>query len=153
MIRKKKPKFKRQVSFSKIKLGDKWRRPKGRHSKLRRHKKGRGSLPQPGYGAPKNKRGMHPCGLFEVMISNMSDLGKIDVKTQCARIRRTVGIRKRIMINEKAKELKIKILNPQRITKPEKKVKKKKEVKEKETKKEVKKETKPKVEKKVEDKK
>ncbi len=67
---------------------------------------------QVGYGSPKAVRGLHPSGFEEVMVRNQDDLQPIDPSYQAARIARTVGVRKRQMIEEIAKSREIKILNP-----------------------------------------
>jgi ribosomal protein L32E len=46
------------------------------------------------------------------MVRNQDDLQPIDPSYQAARIARTVGVRKRRMIEEIAKSREIKILNP-----------------------------------------
>jgi len=130
--KQKKPTFKRQVWYSRVKINEKWRRPKGLHSKLRRHKKGKGFIPSPGYGSPKSIRGLHPCGLNEVLVKNIKQLDSIDTAKECMRISATLGKKKRIELVAKAKEMKIKILNPTK----KYKVKKKKVKKAKETPKE-----------------
>jgi len=109
---RKKPKFLRQGAKAKKKVGKKWRRPRGEHSKLRKKIKGKGFLPKAGYGAPKKLRGLHPSGFKEVFIQNLNDLNKIDNKKEAGRISHKIGKKKRQMILEKAKELNIKILNP-----------------------------------------
>ena len=48
----KRPKFKRQNWFRYKRLGDKWRRPRGIHSKMRRHFKYRIAVVQPGFRGP-----------------------------------------------------------------------------------------------------
>ena len=125
----KKPKFRRTGSTYLKRIKEAWRRPRGQSNKLRRHMKSRGHIPHPGYGTPKKLRGLHPCGLREVLINNVNDLEKIDTKTQCARISSTVGKKKRIEIQKTAEEKNIKILNPKKI-----------EIKKKEVKEEIKKE-------------
>jgi large subunit ribosomal protein L32e len=109
---RKKPKFLRQSSIAYVRLGKKWRRPRGIHSKLRRHEAGKGFIPSPGYRAPILLRGLHPSGFREVIVSNLTDLEKVDAKTEAIKISATVGKKKRGAIVEKANQLKIKILNP-----------------------------------------
>jgi large subunit ribosomal protein L32e len=109
---RKKPKFLRQSAKAYKRLGSKWRRPRGIHSKLRRHEKGKGFIPSPGYGAPKKLRGLHPSGFKEVLVSNLNDLLKVDAKKEAVKIAHTVGKKKRSKILKKAEELKIKVLNP-----------------------------------------
>ncbi|UCG71092.1 MAG: 50S ribosomal protein L32e [Thermoplasmata archaeon] len=111
-IKKKTPDFKRQEWFRYKRLGKAWRRPRGRHSKLRTHKGYRVNVVSIGYGSPKGARNLHPSGFEEVMVHNVADLEKIDPKTQAARVGHSVGTRKRIEIEEKAEEKGIRVLNP-----------------------------------------
>ena len=67
--------------------------------------------PSSGYRSPLKVRGLHPSGFEDILISNINDLSKIDASKQAARISRTVSVRKRLVIVEKAKQLGIKILN------------------------------------------
>jgi len=55
----KRPKFKRQNWFRYKRLGEKWRRPRGIHSKMRRHFKYRIPVVQSGFRGPANVRGLH----------------------------------------------------------------------------------------------
>ena len=48
------------------------------------------------------------------MVHNLNDLESIDPETQAARIGRTVGGRKRVLIHERADELGIRVLNRRR---------------------------------------
>jgi len=106
------PKFRRQEWFRFKRLGEKWRRPRGRDSKMRLRIKGKGSLVSVGYRVPKAVRGLHPSGLAEVVVKNLSELEKIDASKQAVRIASCVGRKKREQILKRAKELKIKVLNP-----------------------------------------
>lgn len=105
------PAFKRQEWFRYQKLGEAWRRPKGIHSKMRRGMKRRPPMVEIGYGGPALVRGLHPSGFEEVMVYNVDGLEDIDPKTQAARIGGTVGVKKRIAIENRAKELGIRVLN------------------------------------------
>jgi len=113
--KRKKPEFIRQGGKNLKRLGKKWRKPRGSQSKLRKHKKARGFIPHPGYGSPKSVKGLHPSGFEEILIYNVNDLGKINSEKQACRIASSVGMKKRLKIMEKTKELKIKVLNPLRI--------------------------------------
>jgi len=109
--RKKKPRFIRQQLWQFKKLDDKWRRPRGRHSKQRRHYKYRPPLPRVGYGTPRVVRGLHPSGFKERMVYNVRDLEGIDREREAIRIGGTVGRRKREEIIAKANEMGIRVLN------------------------------------------
>ncbi|MFH1821703.1 MAG: 50S ribosomal protein L32e [Methanobacteriota archaeon] len=112
MKRKRLPKFRRQEWFMAKRLGEKWRKPRGRDSKLRVRKKGKGKMVTIGYRLPKDIRGLHPSGLAEVMVKNVAEIEGIDASKQAVRIASSVGRRKREPILKKAGELKIRVLNP-----------------------------------------
>ena len=110
-MKPKKPTFKRQHS-SKIKRveGKGWRHPRGIDSAQQRHDKSRGMHPRIGYSGPSETRGLHPTGVKELLVKNLTDLEGVGENT-ALRIASAVGKRKREMIVEKAKELKLKVLN------------------------------------------
>jgi large subunit ribosomal protein L32e len=113
MNTKKKPLFRRTQGAMYRRLRDKgWRRPDGKHNKIREGKKGKGEVPSVGYGAEKSKRYLHPSGLEEVMIHNVNDIPEIDPAKQAARIFAKVGKRKKEVLLEELKKRKIKVLNP-----------------------------------------
>lgn len=105
------PAFKRQEWFRYARLGEKWRKPRGIHSKLRRHLSYRPPVVSIGYRGPKMVRDYHPSGFQEVMVYNPGQVEGVDPKVQAIRIGGTVGGRKRTAITEKADELGIRILN------------------------------------------
>jgi large subunit ribosomal protein L32e len=105
------PAFKRQEWFRYPRLGEKWRKPRGIHSKLRRHLSYRPPMVSIGFRGPKMVRDYHPSGFQEVMVYNPGQVESVDPKVQAIRIGGTVGGRKRIAITEKADELGIRILN------------------------------------------
>ena len=108
----KKPAFRRADGHKKKKLDCNWRRPRGLQGKLRKGIATKGAIAQVGYGSPRAVRGLHPSGFEEVMVRNPDDLQSIDPSYQVARIARTVGVRKRMMIEEVATAREIRILNP-----------------------------------------
>ena len=78
MKKRKKPNFIRQGGKNIKRVGkDSWRRPRGKQSKLRKHKIARGRMPNAGYGSPKSIRGLHPSGYEDVLVFNPSNLEKI----------------------------------------------------------------------------
>jgi len=111
-----KPDFRRYCWNKKLRLRDKsWRRPRGLHNKLRKRYGGKWSGRTPvnvGFGSPKAVRGLHPSGYEEVLVHNVGDLDGIDPERQAIRIASRVGMKKRLAIEEKAREMGIKILNP-----------------------------------------
>jgi len=60
-------------------------------------------------------RGYHPSGYQEVLVHTPAQLEGLDAETQAVRIGRTVGGRKRALIQRRALELGLKILNPKEI--------------------------------------
>lgn len=110
----KKPTFKRADAHKYKRLDSNWRRPRGLQGKQRRHYKAKGAVVQAGYGSPAAVKGLHPSGYAEVLVNTVSDVEKVDASVEAIRIARTVGARKRALIEAKASELGIKVLNPTR---------------------------------------
>jgi large subunit ribosomal protein L32e len=107
----KSPHFRRQEWFRYKRLGTAWRKPRGKHSKMRRHKGYRQNVVSIGYKGPSLTKGLHPSGFKEVLVYNVNDLKKLDPKKEAARIGHSVGVKKRIEIGEKAEELGVRVLN------------------------------------------
>ena len=108
------PVFRRQEWFRYKDLGGKdagWRRPRGIHSKQRRHYGYRPPVVSIGYRGPNAARGLHPSGFEEVLVYRPADLDIVDPKTQAARVGRTVGGRKADLIEKQADKLGVRILN------------------------------------------
>ena len=109
-----KPKFVRKEANKKSKLGKgrqklmKWRRQKGRHSKIREKRKGYTGRPAIGYGSKKDSRHL-VNNLKPKLIFNSSDLDKLN-KDEVAIIAHT-SKRNKVLISKKAIEKNIKILN------------------------------------------
>ncbi len=109
-IKKRKPTYKRVQSnqFARFRVV-KWRKPKGMGNKDRRNRKGHVGMLKIGYGSPAAVRGLDKNGFKEVLVYNVADLLKVDVKTDIAVIAATVGGRKRIDILTEAKSKKISV--------------------------------------------
>ena len=107
----KRPTFKRQNWFRYKRLGEKWRRPRGIHSKMRRHFKYRIPVVQIGFRGPASVRGLHPSGFEEVMIKTPKEVDHVNPEVQAIRIASTVGDKKREIIIKKADKLKIRVFN------------------------------------------
>jgi len=108
--KRKKPSFTRQESWRYKRVAASWRRPRGIDSRMRVKEKGRPKSVEVGYRSPRMVRGFHPSGLEEKLVHNIGDLGKVD-PDQVVRISHTVGLRKRLKIVEKARELGLRVLN------------------------------------------
>jgi large subunit ribosomal protein L32e len=111
-----KPAFKRRGLHRKAKLADVWRRPRGLHNKQRRQFRAKGALPRPGYGSPAAIRGMHPSGYEEVRVFTPAELVGLNPEIQAVRIGASVGNRKREVIQTRALELGLKVLNAKDLT-------------------------------------
>ena len=104
--------FHRRGIHEKKRLDDVWRKPKGIHNKLRRQIRAKGPLPRPGYGSPAAVRGLHPCGLSDILVHNEGMLVALDPKVHAVRIAAGVGMKKRMEIQKKALSAGLRILNP-----------------------------------------
>ena len=108
---KKRVEFHRQEWVRYKKLGDYWRKPRGKHSKQSEHLKKKPPMVDAGYRTPKLVRGLHPSGFKEVLVFNEKDLEALDPKLEAARISSKVGDRKREDMLEVADELGVRVLN------------------------------------------
>lgn len=149
MIIMKKLNFIRQDAHKKVRLGKKWRRPRGLHSKMRLSKKGYNKSVSVGYGSPKTTRGLNKSGLKLIIIKSLKDIEKIDAKKECIAVAKTIGLRKKVEILKHAVKKSINVANIKDVNKflkdveekinknkeEKESLRKKKESKEKETKK------------------
>ena len=78
---------------------------------MKRNLKRRPPVVDIGFRGPTEVRGLHPSGFEEVLVYNVDGLEGIDPKVQAVRIGGTVGTKKRIVIQERADELGIRVLN------------------------------------------
>jgi large subunit ribosomal protein L32e len=110
-LKDKTPNFIRQDAYNYGRLGNNWRKPQGTHSKLRHHINYRINVVSIGYGGPNASKGLHPSGFREVLVHHPLELDKVDPKTEAARIAHGVGVRKRMMIEQRAQRKGIRVLN------------------------------------------
>ena len=110
-IKERKPVFIRQDNPKRMKVNDKWRKPKGIHSKIRHKFKGRRKMPSPGYKSPAEVKGLHSSGLEMISIHSAGELKKINRDKEGVIVAKATGMKKRLEIFKKAKELNISILN------------------------------------------
>jgi large subunit ribosomal protein L32e len=118
LLKSKKPEFVRQESWRYKRVKSSWRKPKGIDSKMRIKKKGWPKSIQIGYRSPKKVRGFHPSGFKEIIVYNVNDLERVN-SGNVVRIGGTVGMKKKLNIIKRAKELKIQIVNPRGVEKIE----------------------------------
>lgn len=110
----KKQKFLRTTSLKFSKLGkrrkkkQKWRKPTGRHNKIREKRKGKQPMVSIGYGSEINKRGKIN-EKTPVRIYNINELKKLD--NNCIIILGNISKKNKIEISKKANEMGIEIQN------------------------------------------
>jgi large subunit ribosomal protein L32e len=154
IMRAKRPKFIRDGARKKIRITDEWRRPRGRHSKVRHNLTGHAPKVKPGFRTQRIVRGMTNAGLIPVIVNSLSDISKLDKKTHCAIIAANTGSKNKIVIYEALRKQGVVVYNitdkhiqaiqerfKQRKSEAEKRVAEKEAKKKKEVKKEEKKET------------
>ncbi len=113
-IKSKKPVFYRHLWWKKPKFANdpKWRKPKGLDNKMRLKLKGYPPIVQVGYRGPALVRGLHPTGLEPVVVYSTTDLEKLNPGKHIIYIASTVGLRKRIVLEEEARKRGFVIANP-----------------------------------------
>lgn len=88
----------------------KWRRPFGRHSKIRLRRTGYAKHPSIGDCSPSDVRGLNQFGLREVRIHNPSQIDKVG-EGEAILIGSSVGKKKREEILSIARKKKIRVMN------------------------------------------
>src|SRR3989344_6155853 len=79
-------------------IKSRWRFPMGRHSKVRQFHCGRPAMPTPGYGSPREVRGLHSSGLRPVVVATVRELESLDKGSAGAGLVSTMGKRKRLSL-------------------------------------------------------
>ena len=110
-IKSRKPEFIRQDNPKRMKLNYKWRKPKGIHSKIRHRFKGRRKMPSPGYKSPAAIKGIHATGLKIIRIYSPEEVSRINKNSEGIIIAKSVGVRKRLEILKKSREINVQVLN------------------------------------------
>ncbi|HYB78126.1 MAG TPA: 50S ribosomal protein L32e [Thermoplasmata archaeon] len=113
-IDRRRPLFGRQARYRYYRIGRDmaWRRPRGLQSKQRRHYGYRPRIVRVGYRSPARVRGLVPSGFRPMLVRTDADLKRLDAKVEAAVIARTVGTRRRLVLEETARRLGIRVLNP-----------------------------------------
>ncbi len=103
-----KPSFLRQDANKVKSLEKNWRSSSGIHSSMRRRFRGHPKSPSIGYGSPREVRGLSKEGYDVTVVHTLKDFNK--VKDACV-IASAVGIKKKLELVKRAREIKCKILN------------------------------------------
>jgi large subunit ribosomal protein L32e len=108
------PKFVRTASHRYWRIGrwKSWRTPRGMQSKQRRHYGYRPVVVSIGFRSPKATRGLTPSGFRPVVVLTEKALAGLDPKRDAVVIARTVGTRRRLVLEEAARQLGLHVLNP-----------------------------------------
>lgn len=110
-LQKKRPVFRREDCNKLKSVSPSWRRPTGTHSKVRHQLKGRVLRIKTGYRSPAEIRGSHKSGLFPVIVFAVADLDKISKDSHGAVIGSSVGMKNKVLLLKKAKQLGVRVLN------------------------------------------
>lgn len=110
-VKKRKPNFFRE-DWHKRKAAPKtsWRKPRGKHSKMRHGFQGHPASADPGYGSPGDVHGLHSSGLMPIRVHNSQDLSVLNKSVHAVIIGATVGTRKKADIVKKASSLGLRII-------------------------------------------
>jgi large subunit ribosomal protein L32e len=108
------PKFVRTASHRYWRIGRwiSWRRPRGQQSKQRRDYGYRPVVVSIGFGSPRATRGLTPSGFRPVLVRTAEALNALDPVRDAVLIARTVGTRRRLVLEETARQKGLHVLNP-----------------------------------------
>ncbi len=80
-------------------------------SRMRKEKSGWPHRAKVGYGRESESKGLHPRGLSEKLVTNLSDLNELSVKSHIVRLSRRLGERKRLLVLERARQMGLRVAN------------------------------------------
>merc|ERR1711918_15727 len=114
IVKKRNKKFIRHQSDRYVKVKQNWRKPKGIDNRVRRRFKGQFLMPNIGYGSSKKTRHLMPDGFKKFLVHNIKELEVLLMqnRTFAAEIAHNISSRKRKEIVERARQLSIKVTNP-----------------------------------------
>ena len=106
-MKERKPHFIRQDDHRRMRIQnqDKWRKPKGVHSKIRHAFKGRRKMPSPGYKSPVAVKGLHHSGMKMVHVATEKELGKINKVSEGIIVSGNLGMRRKLEILKRQRSL------------------------------------------------
>ncbi|HME86802.1 MAG TPA: eL32 family ribosomal protein [Candidatus Nanoarchaeia archaeon] len=108
---KKRPKFIRDGYGKRKRISKEWKRPRGRHLKLRHGFAGHRSKVKVGFRSPALVRGLTLEGLLPVIVHSVNEVVVLDSKIHTAIIGRTVGGRKKVVLLEMLKKHGVDVMN------------------------------------------
>merc|ERR1719263_1914285 len=113
IVKKRTKKFKRHFSDRFKRVDESWRRPKGIDSVVRRKFRGKILMPNIGYGSNKKTKHMLKSGFKKFLVHNVAELELLMVHNTkyAAEVAHDVSLKTRTLINERADQLDIKVLN------------------------------------------
>ncbi|MCI4349355.1 MAG: 50S ribosomal protein L32e [Thermoplasmata archaeon] len=113
-VGRRRPKFVRTASHRYWRIGrwESWRAATGIQSKQRRHYGYRPVVVSIGFGSPRRTRGLTPTGFRPVIVHTTAEIERLEKGADAAIIARTVGVRRRLVLEETARKLGIHVLNP-----------------------------------------
>lgn len=111
---RRRPLFVRQAAHRYWRIGrdESWRRPRGLQSKQRRHYGYRSVVVSVGYRSPARARGLVPSGFKPILVHTTRALEKLDPLKEAAILARGIGTRRRLVLEETARRLGVRVLNP-----------------------------------------
>lgn len=110
-MKKEKPAFLRQEVHRRKSLEKKWRRPRGRHSKLRTHQAGHAKNVSKGYKVPAEVRGKTAEGMRDALVACLHDLQGLNKAADAVTIASHVGQKTKVLLVQEAQKQGFKILN------------------------------------------
>ena len=113
IIKKRTKQFLRHHADFLKRLGEKWRRPRGIDSRVRRRFKSNVKMVKIGYGNNRKTRHLMPNGFLKFRVNNVRDLQLLLMHNRkyAAEVAHNVSIRKRKKIVERAQQLNVKVTN------------------------------------------
>jgi large subunit ribosomal protein L32e len=102
------PNYKRS---SRSRVKDEWRKPRGIDNKQRTRVRYMPEMPSIGWRGKKTERDIHPSGLKEVLVHNVSEVQALKGNKIAVRISASVSKRKKGDMVKAAQKLELKVLN------------------------------------------
>jgi large subunit ribosomal protein L32e len=108
-INKKRPNFIREGSQNSVRIGKKWRKPRGLHSKMRHQAAGHRARVKTGFMSPSKTRNLDKDGFCLVLVDKIDQIDKLDPKVHKLILSSKLGKKKLLVFLEKSHEKGFKI--------------------------------------------